>query len=147
MKNCESEVQCRVSSCNKRYYTLLHKDILLKTDGVQHNSFNKFPTHKTFSQISYVPLTISNGNRFVHTNGILDTGSDATFLKREIAAKLDLKGSIKRLTVTKALLKTTEFDSKLVNFDLSSAFHPDKTKIQNACVVSDIDINYQIFDI
>ena len=76
-----------------------------------------------------MPLTISNGNRFVHTNGILDTGSDATFLKREIAAKLDLKGSIKRLTVTKALSKTTEFDSKLVNFDLSSAFHPDKTKI------------------
>ena len=42
LKNCESEVLCRVSNCNKLHHTLLHEGIPLKTDGIQHNSFSKF---------------------------------------------------------------------------------------------------------
>ena len=146
LKNCETEVRCRVSNCNKQHHTLLHGDISLKTNGVQHNGFNRSSFHKTFLQI--VPITISNGNRFVSTNALLDTVSDATLLKREIATKLSLmKGSTKRLIVTNALLKTTDFDSKLVSFEISLASHPDTINIQNAWVVSDLEINYQNFDI
>ena len=76
-----------------------------------------------------MPVTMSNKNHFIRTNAPLDTSSNATVLKREIATKLGLKGSIKCLTVTKVLLKTTEFDSKLVSFEISSASHPDKIKI------------------
>ena len=50
-------------------------------------------------------------------------------------------------TATKTLLKTTEFDSKLVNFEISSASHPENIKIQNVWVFSDLDINYQNSDI
>ena len=117
LKNCESEVRCRVSNCNKRHHTLLNEYIPLKTNGVQHNSFNKSSTHTTFLKI--VPVTISNGNRFILRNALFDTGSNATLLKREIATKLGLKGSTKRLTVTNTLLKTTEFHSKLVSFEMS----------------------------
>ena len=45
LKNCGSEVRCRVSNCSKRHHTLLHEDIPLKTNGVQPNSFNKSSTH------------------------------------------------------------------------------------------------------
>ena len=87
-----------------------------------------------------MPVAISNGNRFIRTNALLDTGSDATLLKQEIATKLGLKESTKRLTVTNA-------DSELVGFEISSASHSDTIQIQNAWVVSDLDINYQNFDI
>ena len=50
-------------------------------------------------------------------------------------------------TETNTLLKTTEFDSKLVNFEMSSASHPENIKLQNVWVFSDLDINYQNFDI
>ena len=50
-------------------------------------------------------------------------------------------------TATNTLLKTTEFDSKLVNFEMSSASHPENIKLQNVWVFSDLDINYQNFDI
>ena len=30
-----------------------------------------------------MPVVISNGNRFVHANALVDTGSDTTLLKRE----------------------------------------------------------------
>ena len=58
-----------------------------------------------------------------------------------------MKGSAERLTVTNAVLKTKEFDSKLVNFEISPASYPDKIKIQSVWVVSDLDINYQNFHI
>ena len=57
LKNCESKIRYRVSNCHKRYLTLLHEDIPLKSNGVQHNSFNKSSTRKTFLQI--VPVAIS----------------------------------------------------------------------------------------
>ena len=126
LKNCGSEVRCRVSNCSKRHHTLLHEDIPLKTNGVQPNSFNKSSTHKTFLQI--VPVAISNGNRFIRTKALLDTGSDATLLKREIATRLGLIRSTKRLTVTNALLKTTEFDSKLVSFENIFSFSTRQNK-------------------
>ena len=50
-------------------------------------------------------------------------------------------------TATKTLLKTTEFDSKLVYFEISSASHPENIKIQIVLVFSDLYINYQNFDI
>ena len=132
-----------------RYYM---KTIPLKNNGFQHNSFNKSSTHKKFLHI--VLFTISNGNLFIHRNAFLDTGFVATLLKREIGTKLGLKGSIKHLTITNvflktinALLKASEFDFKLVSFEISSASHPDKIKTINARVVSDLDINYQNFDI
>ena len=89
-----------------------------------------------------MPVIISNKNHFIRTNALLDTSSNATVLKREIPTKIGLKESIKCLTVTNVLLKTAEFDSKLVSFEISSASHPDKIKIQNAWLVSDLDINY-----
>ena len=63
--------------------------------------------------------------------------------------KLGLKGS---LSITNVLLKTTAFYSKLVNFEISSASHPDKIKMPGyknkiSRLVSDLDNNYQNFDI
>ena len=88
LKNCESKDQCCVSNYNKRHHTLLHEGILLGTNRVQQNSFNKSSTHKTFLQI--VPVTISNGNRFIRTNVLVDTGLDATLLKWEIVKRQKL---------------------------------------------------------
>ena len=57
--------------------------------------------------------------------------------------KLGVKGSTKRLAVTNTLLKTIEFDSRLVSFEISSASHLNKIiKIKNAWVVSDINFRH-----
>ena len=61
---------------------LLQKDIYLKTNRVQYNSFNNSSNHKTFLQI--VPVKISNENRFIHTNALLDTTFDATLSNEKL---------------------------------------------------------------
>ena len=50
----------------------------------------------TFLQI--IPITISNGTKYVKTNALLYTGSDATFLKSDIEKTLRLNGENLRIT-------------------------------------------------
>ena len=38
--------------------------------------------------LQIIPITISNGTKYIQTNALLDTGSDATLLKGDIAKKL-----------------------------------------------------------
>ena len=93
-----------------------------------------------------IPVTISNKNRSIRTNTLLDNGSNATLLTQDIVEQLDLKGKSRRLSVNNAVLKKSEVESKLVNFDLSDS-HPNKLKIENAWVVSSLDVNHKNFDI
>ena len=145
MKNCKSQIRCKVDNCNKRHHTLLQEDNPPKTD-IQNNNFSKhFDTNKTFMQI--IPVTISNKNRSIRTNALLDNGSDATRLTQDIVEQLDLKGKSRRLSINNAVLKKSEVESKLVNFDLSSDSHPNKLKLENAWVVSSLDVNHKNFDI
>lgn len=86
------KISFRISNYNKRHDTLLHKDTSSKTDGIQHNSFNKFLNNKTFLQI--VLVMISNKNHLVHTKTFFDSGSNATLPAKDVAGRLELTGTI-----------------------------------------------------
>ena len=62
-------------------------------------------------------------------------------LKSEIAKKLRLNGDYKNLWITNS--KTSELKSKQVSFKVSSESHPNFIDIENAWVVSDLDIKCQ----
>ena len=55
-----------------------------------------------------IPVTISNKNRSIRTNALLDNGSDATLLTQDIVEQLDLKGKSRRLFVNNAVLKKNQ---------------------------------------
>ena len=69
-------------------------------------------------------------------------------LKSDIAKKLGLNSDYKNLRITNAISKTSELESKHVSFKVSSESHPNFIDIENAWVVSDLDIKCQpmIFD-
>ena len=104
LKNCESEVQYRISSCNKWHHTLLHEDIHLLTE---YNTIVSITTQPIRHFCKLCQLQSQMETVLYIQKARLDTGSDATLLKQEIATKLGLKGSTKRLAVTNALSKTT----------------------------------------
>ena len=79
-----------------------------RNQNIASNNMNNNNLEKnTFLQI--IPITISNGTKYVKTNALLDKGSDATFLKSDIAKKLGLNGVYKTLRITNAVSKTSEF--------------------------------------
>ena len=90
-KNCQSKHRCKVANCNKRHHTLLHNGNItppLATSSPlpfhqapQSNpndavNSNHFELSKTFLQI--LPVIITNDTKIVHTNALLDAGSDDT---------------------------------------------------------------------
>ena len=147
VKECKSEVRCKINSCNKKYDMLLHttntnQKPSLNTDNNQHPpaeaqayNFSKIShSNRTFLQI--VPITTTNGK-----NSIKIPCSDATLIRRDIANQLQLKG------VENACLQSTKFNLILVDFSISSAAHPESNNIKSTWVVSRLDIKRCNFDL
>ena len=71
-------------NCNKRHRTSLHELTEITTQTNQNTASNNLNNNNleknTFLQI--MPYTISNGTKYIKTNALIDTGSDATLLKR-----------------------------------------------------------------
>ena len=70
-------------NCNKRHRTSLHELTETTTQTNQNTASNNLNNNNleknTFLQI--MPYTISNGTKYIKTNALIDTGSDATLLK------------------------------------------------------------------
>jgi len=144
IKECKSQYRCRTNNCNQRHHTLLHFDKNEKS--IQVSNIKTSLLNKTFLQI--LPITISNGSNHIQTNALLDSGSNATLISREIARKLKIKGNQQiKLKIGNALLNPTNFESSLVNFEISSKCHPQKVQISNAFIVPTLDVKTENFNL
>ena len=65
-----------------------------------------------------VPVTLTNSSRDieVHTNALLDTGSDTTLIRKDITDKLKLTGIRRTMNISNAVTNTRKISSQLVNF-------------------------------
>ena len=133
IKNCQSKHRSNVANCNKRIIIIISI------------TSNHFKLSKTFLQI--LPVIITNGTKIVHTNALLDAGSDATLIREDIAHILNLRGENKTLEIGNALLNSSSVQSEIVSFIVSSSSHPEKISIDNAFVVPNLNVRYHIIDI
>ena len=133
IKNCQSKHRCNVANCNKRIIIIISI------------TSNHFKLSKTFLQI--LPVIITNGIKIVHTNALLDAGSDATLIREDIVHILNLRGENKTLEIGNALLNSSSVHSEIVSFIVSSSSHPEKISIDNAFVVPNLNVRYHKIDI
>ena len=96
---------------------------------------------KTLLQI--IPITISNGANYIKTNALLETGSEATLLKGDIAKKIGINGDCKTLRITNVISETSEIESKQVSFKVSFESYLNFFDIENAWVVSELNSKFQ----
>ena len=112
-------MNCRKRNCNERHHTSLHERTQITTQANQNIASNNLNNNNlevnTFLQI--IPITILNGTKYIKTNTLLDTGSDATLLKSNIAKKLELTDDCKNLRITNFISKTSELESKQASFE------------------------------
>ena len=153
IKNCQSKHRCKAANCNKRHHTLLHNDNVTPPPatnppppvhpGPPNNpndrvTSNHFKLSETFLQILLVIIT--NDTKVVHTNAVLDAGSDVTLIREDIAHILNLRGKNKTLEIRNALLNSLSVQSKIVSFSVSSSSHPEKIAIDNAFIVPNLNV-------
>ena len=155
IKNCQSKHRSKVANCNKRHHTLLHNDNVTPPpatnppppvhQGPPNNpndtvTSNHFKLSKTFLQI--LPVYISSGTKIVATNALLDTGSIPTLIHEDFAKILNLQHKNKTLEIGNAVVKSSNVQSKIVLFSVSSSSHPEKVALDNAFVVPNLNVKY-----
>ena len=98
IKECKSQVCCRIDSCSKRHHTLLHhvvtippmahaitRTTIIQVTVITQKHPNQILRSYTFLQV--IPIILSNGPLSVEMNALLDCGSDTTLLRKDIAKR------------------------------------------------------------
>ena len=94
-----------------------------------------------------VPVTLTNSRRDieVHTNALLDTGSDTTLNRKDITVnryyKLKLTGIRRTMNISNAVTNTRKISSQLVNFIITpqtnkcDCFNIDDARVINKLII------------
>ena len=105
-------MHCQVDNCQKGHHTLLQSEEMSfskSPDQVDRN-INNIIEKEMLSQIylQTVPTTLTNSRSDieVHTNAHLDTGSDTTLIRKDIADKLKLTIIKRAVNVSNAFKNT-----------------------------------------
>ena len=86
----------------------------MTTTGVEPAPSTKFVALRT------VPVYLTCGKRKVKVNALLDDSSSKTYLNSDIAAELELEGSLQELTVNVLNDNQEKFETTVVEFTISS---------------------------
>ena len=84
--------------------------------------------HQENALLQVIAVNISNNNRTVTVNALLDSGADSTIIDKEVATTLGLQGINCQLNLSSAISATKTLPAKLVSFQLSSSSHPNPIK-------------------
>ena len=68
-----------------------------------------------FMALRTVPVFLTNGDRSLKINALLDDASTKTYINADVADKSDLQGRIEKLTVNVLNGQAETFETKLVN--------------------------------
>ena len=92
---------------------------------------------QTYLKIVSETLTNSRRDIEVHTNALLDTGSDTTLIRKDIADKLKLNRIRRTINISNAVTNTRKMSSQVVNFIVTSqtnkcdCFNIDDARVMN----------------
>ena len=101
-------------------------------------------TNSAFLQI--IPVIFKSGETCIRINSLLDTGSDATLVRLDIANYLKLDGVTQKSKIANAILNQKPLQSKLVSFEIYSDSPPDPFTIANAWVVPNLSVKYRKYN-
>ena len=87
-----------------------------------------------------------SGETYIRTIALLDTGSDATLVRSDIANCLKLDAVTQNLKIANAVLNIIPLQSKLVYLEIYSNSQPDPFTVTNAWVVPSLSVKYQKYN-
>ena len=106
-------------------------------DSNINNIIEKEILSQTYLQIISVTLTNSRRDIEVHTNKLLDTGSNTTLIQKDIADKLKLNRIRRTMNISNAVTNTRKISLQVVNFIVTSqankcdCFNTDDARVMN----------------
>ena len=96
------------------------------------------PQQKVLLQV--LPVQIHSRGNLVTTYAVLDSGSDSTLIRKDLADRLQLVGETYRLNINTVGNRTTAQNLDRVSFSLSSKDQPDPVMVHGAWVIDKLNI-------
>ena len=110
-------------------------------ENIQKHVLSSAFKNSVFLQI--IPVILKSGETCIRTNALLDTGSDATLVRSDIANYLKLDGITQNLKIANAVLNQKLLQYKLLSFEIYSDSQPDHFTITNAWIVPNLSVKYR----
>ena len=152
-KNCVKMGICGINGCKERHNRLLHENKEVESEKKNEDTGEVKEEDKTYTTLEsrserefvalrIVPITVKNGKLRKTINALLDDASTKTYINGDVAAALNIRGEMKKVTV-KVLNNTIEtFDTMPVQFDAESVDGNFKMKI-NASTMNKVTGNME----
>ena len=145
-EECAKKKKCIKDQCTKFHHPLMHPDprhSLDSSNGVEVGDEVNFKWNaisiKTAS-LFIVPVRICANDKHVDTCALVDSGSSATLIEREIADALDLQGSSGQMSMSGMCGLQKDERSKMVQFSVASRRKPFAISIPRAFVVDKLNL-------
>ena len=106
---------------------------------VNNNQITNIPQKAEKTYLEVIPADVTMNGKTFKANALLDAGSDATLITKDLADKLCLQGPKQNLRFMNAITSSKIVSSNLVSFSLSSPSHPQYITVTNAWVVEELD--------
>ena len=136
---------CGINGCKESHNRLLHRDKSVRTKNEEDEKKKEAPSitegeqaksnersHTTTVHaikqpkvadefvLQTVPVILKNGNRRLVVNALLDDGSTKTYVNSDIAAELNLKGTLERVNIGVLNGRSESLETMPVEFGLES---------------------------
>ena len=146
VKDCKSRVCCR--HCKKRHHSSLHDPNYADSNDTPEVKAN-YGKSNLYTYLQVIPITVSNGEKSIEVNALLDTGSDTTLIKSSLASKLNLSGKSQTMRISNVLTKKQSIESKSVNFTISPASQgvDSAITINDAWVVNNLNVKMRPYNL
>ena len=110
-------------------------------------SINHRQSKQSRAILQVIPVQVSNGIETFSANALLDSGSDATLIRKDLADSLYLRGKKESIRISNVLSNASKIDSKRVSFFVSTSSHPDQIEVNDAWVVQNLNLSTEPLNI
>ena len=129
-RECEREVMCTISGCERRHPTLLHKETKQFVQKPPRDPEEESELSFTNAYINSAPkrialpivavrVTAPGSKKYIKTYALLDSGSTNSFCTEALRNQLGVDGRAETLSVTTLEKKNSRLNTKVVTLDVA----------------------------
>jgi hypothetical protein len=133
---CRTRNVCGLQGCQAKHHPLLHDLGDKQLQNTTPNVNTSFSVQGSVA-LGVVPVVIKGPSKTVTTYALLDSGSDCSFIKHDLARYLKIKTEPNNLTIS-TLGKRTQLQSSLASITLQSLCGTNKIEVKDVWTVKSL---------
>ena len=141
-RDCTSEKKCHVEDCKLLHHTLLHGAEKIFPPKVNVRS-SLVPQPESQVLLKVIPVRVHVKDKLIDTFAMLDSGSDASLIRQDIANKLGLRGKTNSLLFGN-FHGSERIKSTMVNFKISAIDNSFTFEANNAFTIPTLNASRKV---